>query len=117
MCRHQTAVSCSCSTAHPTCQSSRMPLLRLNDQSTDFAIARRVLSEYHPSKPELWMQLASFLCRPYLARGTLKRLPSALTCPERALMLEVQQHEPVAFFRKSNDAGAIAKHIRQQLEA
>eukprot|EP00971_Amphidinium_carterae_P050999 1003998-Amphidinium_carterae.1 len=96
----------------------------LNDQASDFAIARRVLSEYHPLEPELWMQLASFLCRPCMAGGTLKRfvVPSALTCPDPPNIVKEYMQSSwrcnnmnlLEFLRKSNDKGAIARHIRER---
>ena len=46
----------------------------LNDHASDFAIARRVLTEYRPLEPEMVLQLASFLFRPCRTPGSVKRI-------------------------------------------
>eukprot|EP00971_Amphidinium_carterae_P229286 4548815-Amphidinium_carterae.1 len=39
----------------------------LCDEASDYAIARRVLSEYHPLEAEMWLQLGAHLFRPCMA--------------------------------------------------
>ena len=67
----------------------------LNDQASDFAVARRVLSEYHPLEQEMWLQLASFLLRPCVAGGTMRRFvcPVSLGCRATGRRSEVLHSE------------------------
>ena len=95
----------------------------LNDQASDFAIARRVLSEYHPLQPEMWLQLASFLHRPCNAGATMRRfvVPARdVDVPPAAVQLYMEctwrddNMSLLDFLRKSNKKGEISKHIRQR---
>eukprot|EP00973_Karenia_brevis_P022470 3093277-Karenia_brevis.AAC.1 len=45
----------------------------LNEAASDHAIARRVLSEYHPLEPEMWMQLASQTLPHTVCTGVIRR--------------------------------------------
>ena len=46
----------------------------LNDEASDYAIARRILADYHPLEPEMWLQMASQLFSQCFAGGSTKRL-------------------------------------------
>ena len=41
----------------------------LNEEASDYHLARKVLSEYHPLEPEMWLQLGSHEFRPGLGHG------------------------------------------------
>ena len=59
----------------------------LSDQCSDYAIAKRVLTDYHPLEPEMVLQLAMQWFPQCFAGGTLQRfrvpVPWEGTCPER----------------------------------
>ncbi|OLQ05723.1 hypothetical protein AK812_SmicGene11056 [Symbiodinium microadriaticum] len=46
----------------------------LNEEATDFQLARKVLMEYHPLEPEMWLQLAGQQFRQVLQTGVLRRV-------------------------------------------
>jgi hypothetical protein len=49
-----------------------------SDQASAFSMARRILRDYHPLEPEMWLQLATQWFPQVFAGGTLKRfLPGA----------------------------------------
>ena len=97
----------------------------LNDEASDFAVARRVLSEYHPLEPEMWLQLASFLMRPCVAGGSLRKM--AAPSPWREDQPEIVQAymsstwrcddmSLLEFMRKTNKTGDIARCMRKRWE-
>ena len=45
-----------------------------NDQASDFHLARRVLTEYQPLEPEMFLQLAAQWFRPSFMGGTIRRI-------------------------------------------
>ena len=45
----------------------------LDDVSSDYALARRVLTQYQPLEPEMWLQLGAHLFRQCFAGGGLSR--------------------------------------------
>ena len=45
----------------------------LDDRSSAFALARRILAEYQPLEPEMWLQLGAHLFPQVFAGGTMKR--------------------------------------------
>ena len=96
----------------------------LNDQASDFAVARRVLSEYHPLEQEMWLQLASFLFRPCVAGGTMRRFvvpsPWVAEPPDAVQKYCTARWRDdgmtlLEFLRKTSKEGKIAKHIRQRM--
>ena len=98
----------------------------LNDEASDFAVARRVLSEYHPLEPEMWLQLASFLFRPCVAGGTVRKMPPPSPWrddqPEIVLayMSCTWRREDMTlleFMRKTNKSGDIARCMRKRWES
>ena len=44
----------------------------LNDDASDFSVARRVLSDHHPLEPEMWLTLAGRLCPQFSMGGSLQ---------------------------------------------
>ena len=97
----------------------------LSDQCSDYAIAKRVLTDYHPLEPEMVLQLAMQWFPQCFAGGTLQRfrvpVPWEGTCPER-----VQQYmgsrwraEDMCleeFLRKTNKQGKIHHYIKKAYE-
>ena len=45
----------------------------LNDSASDYMIARRVLTDYHPLEPEMTLQLAMQMIPQVIASGTMRR--------------------------------------------
>jgi hypothetical protein len=94
----------------------------LNDEASDYAIARRVLSDYHPLEPEMWLQLGAHLFSQCFSGGTMKRfivpvpwknqLPQAI----EAYMDATWRGDSMScleFLRKSNPKGEIRNHIKK----
>eukprot|EP00973_Karenia_brevis_P000901 124022-Karenia_brevis.AAC.1 len=53
--------------------SDQFAVTWLNERASDHAIARRVLAEYHPLEPEMWMQLASQMVPHTVCTGVIRR--------------------------------------------
>ena len=94
----------------------------LNDQANDYAISRRVLTEYHPMEPEMWMQLGGKYQSQCVTDGTIK--PFVVPVPWKdTLPVIVQKYMDsdwrradmtlLEFIRKTNSEGEIHKHLRQ----
>ena len=97
----------------------------LSDQCSDYAIAKRALTDYHPLEAEMGLQLAMQWFPQCFAGGTLQRfrvpVPWEGTCPER-----VQQYTqslwrandmPLEeFLRKTNKKGRIHHYIKKDYE-
>eukprot|EP00973_Karenia_brevis_P033059 4562216-Karenia_brevis.AAC.1 len=43
----------------------------LNDEASDYAVARRVLFDFHPLEPEMWLNLATHLFPQFSTGGTV----------------------------------------------
>ena len=95
----------------------------LNDAGSDYAVAKRVLTDYHPLEPEMTLQLAMQWFPQCFAGGTLQRfrvpVPWDGLCPDR-----VQQYMAspwrrsdmtlAEFLRKTNQKGGIHKALRKR---
>lgn len=95
----------------------------LNDQASDYSVARRILFSYHPLEPEMWLTLATERFPQMDYQGTLVDIhvpvPSCEQKPKR-----LQNYEESAwrrddmslleFLRKSNDSGKIMRYIKEQ---
>ena len=46
----------------------------LNEEASDYHLARKVLTEYHPLEPEMWLQLGSHEYRQALMTGVVRKL-------------------------------------------
>ncbi|CAE7601714.1 unnamed protein product [Symbiodinium sp. CCMP2592] len=93
----------------------------LNDQASDFSLARRILAEYHPLQPEMVLQLAAqrhpqFLC-PSVIRKFVVPIPWAaemplivrgyMSCPWRR-----EEMNLLEYLRKSGSDGQISCRYR-----
>ena len=97
----------------------------LSDQCSDYAIAKRVLTDYHPLEPEMALQLAMQWFPQCFAGGTLQRfrapVPWEGTCPERVAqyMRSRWRAEGMCleeFLRKTNKQGKIHHYIKKAYE-
>lgn len=93
----------------------------LNDEASDYAIARRILADYHPLEPEMWLQFAAQLFSQCFAGGSTKRF--VVPVPWRQAMPQIvdtytasdwrgEDMSLLEFLRKANKDGKILKHIR-----
>ena len=97
----------------------------LSDQCSDYAIAKRVLTDYHPLEPEMTLQLAMQWFPQCFAGGTLQRfrvpVPWEGTCAERVVqyMRSRWRAEDMCleeFLRKTNKKGQIHNYIKKAYE-
>ena len=51
----------------------------LNEEASAYHLARRILSEYHPLEPEMWLQLGAQFFRQVIATPVMRRL--SVRCP------------------------------------
>ena len=99
----------------------------LNDEATDFQLARKVLMEYHPLEPEMWLQLAGQQFRQVLQTGVLRRVvvrpPWAGFPPSRWESLYVacdwrsESCTLLEYLRQCNQSGVKRKNKRRVLVA
>ena len=99
----------------------------LNDEASTFSVARRVLFDYSPAEPEMWLYLAAKNFPPCKYGGTLMpfRVPYAVAGidSEDELVNLYQSCEwrrdtmtMLEFLRKSNRKGEIARWIRERFQ-
>ena len=97
----------------------------LNDEASDFSVARRILSSNHPLEPEMWLTLAGKMFPQLSMKGTIKEIsvpvPSCDPKPKFIQNYEESMWRPhdmslLEFLRKTNDEGEILRHIRQKHE-
>ena len=97
----------------------------LSDQCSDYAIAKRVLTDYHPLEPEMTLQLAMQWFPQCFAGGTLQRfrvpVPWEGTCPERVAQYMRSRWRAddmclEEFLRKTNKKGQIQNYIKKAYE-
>ena len=95
----------------------------LNDEASDYSIARRVLMDNHPLEPEMWINLATFLFPQCSFGGTLVDIaapyPGMEEKPEFVLRYEASvwrgpDMSLLEFLRKSNAKGDIIRWVKQQ---
>ena len=94
----------------------------LNDEASDYSVARNVLTKYHPSEPEMWLQLADGRLFPQCIYGgritaIVAPWPGMETVPTF-----VQQYERCSwrgedmtlleYLRKSNTKGDIIDWVK-----
>jgi len=97
----------------------------LNDEASDFSVARRILCSNHPLEPEMWLTLAGKQFPQISMKGTIKEIsvpvPSCSPKPKFIQNYEDSAWRPhemslLEFLRKTNDEGEILHHIRQKHE-
>ena len=96
----------------------------LDDVSSDYALARRVLTQYQPLEPEMWLQLGAHLFRQCFAGGGLSRfvvpVPWRDDLPERVQQYMASTWRPqlmtlLTYLRKTNQRGSIHKEYKKAL--
>jgi hypothetical protein len=98
----------------------------LNDQASDYALAVRILADYHPLEPEMWLQLGAHLFPHSFAGGTMK--PFIVPVPWKDDLPAVVQAYMACdwrrddmplleYMRKANSAGAIVQYLRRNHKA
>ena len=99
----------------------------LNEEATDFQLARKVLMEYRPLEPEMWLQLAGQQFRQVLQTGVLRRVvvhpPWAGFPPSRWESLYTtcawrsESYTFLEYMRQCNQSGDKRKNKRRVLVA
>ena len=98
----------------------------LDDLSSDYALARRVLTQYQPLEPEMWLQLSAHLFRQCFAGGGLSRfvvpVPWRDILPERVQQYMGSSWRPdsmclLAYLRKTNKRGGIHRDYKKSFAA
>ena len=97
----------------------------LNDEASDYAVARRILTEYHPMEPEMWLQLGGHLFPQAFAGGTLKRIVVPVpwrdehTVEMQSYMSSTWRREGMTFLeylRKANKHGQILQYLTRKFK-
>ena len=97
----------------------------LSDAASDYCVARRVLTDYHPHEPEMTLQLAMQWFPQCFAGGTLQRfvvpVPWQGDAPERVLQYMSSEWRPptmtlAEFLRKTNRSGGIHHAFRKRFQ-
>ena len=98
----------------------------LNDEASAFSVARRVLFDYQPAEPEMWLYLFAQQCPPCRYGGTM--MPLYPPWPGMEIKPKLVEHYETAswrsdamtfleFCRKSNKDGAIAQWVKRLYKA
>ena len=94
----------------------------LNDEASAFSVARRVLFDYQPAEPEMWLYLFAQQFPPCRYGGTMMPLlapwPGMETKPTVLQAYETSEWRSesmsfLEFCRKSNNAGDIARWVKR----
>ena len=98
----------------------------LNDKASDYSVARRVLFDYHPLEPEMWLSLAGRYVPQCSYGGTLYPVVAPWVAMEKKPGF-VERYEAcdwrgdkmalLEYLRKSNDQGEIARWVREKHKA
>ena len=92
----------------------------LNDEASAFSVARRVLFDYQPAGPEMWLYIFAQQFKPCRYAGTMVSLlcpwPGMETKPQVVVLYEQSDWRQdgmslLEFCRKSNKDGAIAHWV------
>ena len=95
----------------------------LQDGGSDYAVAKRVLTDYHPLEPEMTLQLAMQWFPQCFAGGTLQRfrvpVPWEGICPDRVQQyMDSKWRRPdmtlAEFLRKTNQQGQIHRSLKKR---
>ena len=95
----------------------------LNDDASDFSVARNVLTKYHPLEPEMWLQLADGKLFPHCLYGgsivpIVAPWPGIETKPDFVKAYEKcawrgKDMSLLEYLRKSEKNGHIIKWVRK----
>lgn len=106
--------------------SSQFSAEWLNDAASDYAVARRVLTDYKPLEPEMFLQLAGHLFPQSFHTGTLRRivvpLPDTTLPPAAVLTYETSTWRRadmsfLEFLRKTNSSGKVHRALRSRYKS
>jgi hypothetical protein len=93
------------------------------DAASDYAVARRILTEYHPCEPEVFLQLAGQQYSQCYTTGTVKRMvvppPWQRELPELIVNYinsdwRRRSMSLIEFLRKTNKSGAVHRAFRKR---
>ncbi|CAK0798079.1 unnamed protein product, partial [Prorocentrum cordatum] len=94
----------------------------LNDEASDYAISRRILTEFHPLEPEMWLQLAAAEYSQVLTHGTVKNFPVPVPWKGKEMPAVVERYTHSAwrpddmslleYVRRSNSRGGVHRALR-----
>ncbi|WP_422022095.1 hypothetical protein [Pyruvatibacter mobilis] len=93
----------------------------MDDRSSGYAAARRVLFTYHPGEPEMWLTLANQQFPMFFLGGTMQPIiaphPGMEQPPKYVQLYEASpwkgQLSLLEFLRRVNNKGAVLEHIRK----
>ena len=95
----------------------------LNDDASDFSVARNVLTKYHPLEPEMWLQLADGRLFPHcLYGGSIVSIvapwPGIETKPDFVAAYERcawrgKDMSLLEYLRKANKQGSIVDWVKK----
>ena len=93
----------------------------MDDHSSGYGAARRVLFTFHPGEPEMWMLLANQMCPMFFMGGTMVPIiaphPGMPNPPTYVERYEAAQWRGdmclLEYLRKTNNKGNILEHIRK----
>ena len=93
----------------------------MDDRSSGYAAARRVLFTYHPGEPEMWLTLANQQFPMFFLGGTMQPIvaphPGMAEPPKYVQLYEAATWKGelslLEFLRRVNGKGAILEHIRK----
>ena len=95
----------------------------LNDDASSYSVARRVLFDYHPLEPEMWLSLAAKLVPPCGYGGTLYPIvapwPGMEKKPDFVELYETsgwrgESMTLLEFLRKSGKSGGIIRWLKEK---
>ena len=98
----------------------------LNDGASDYSMGRKILFDYHPLEPEMWLQLAAKQFPCCFSGGTMLPIVAPYPGMERKPAF-VERYEActwrgadmtlLEYLRKTNDAGEPLRHIKEAFKA
>ena len=95
----------------------------LNDEASDYSVARRILFSYRPLEPEMWLTLAQERFPQIVYSGSMMNfMTPSLDCSAKPQLLVnyetcAWRREDMSFLeylRKTNNGGDIIRHIREK---
>ncbi|CAE7255818.1 PIF1 [Symbiodinium sp. CCMP2592] len=98
----------------------------LNDEASDYSVARRILFDHHPLEPEMWLSLAGAMFPQFSFGGALVDIfapyPGMEHKPDFVVRYETcswrgESMTLLDFLRKSNSVGAILQWVRRKHKA
>ena len=98
----------------------------LNDDASDYSVARRVLFDHHPLEPEMWLGLSGALFPQFSFGGTLVDIfapwpgmeePPTYVARYEACAWKGANMSLLEFLRKSNAEGEIVQWVQRKWKA